>query len=50
MVENNPVVDEISTQEVEETPVVKEKIKEKKKTEKVEEVEEKKDDCCRYNS
>ena len=34
VVENNPVVDEISTQEVEETPVVKEKIKEKKKPEK----------------
>ncbi len=42
VVENNPVVEEISTQEIEETPVVKEKRKEKKKLEKVKEVEEKK--------
>ena len=42
VVEKNPVIKEISTQEVEETPFVKERINEKKKLENFEEVEEKK--------
>ncbi|MEK9531168.1 MAG: energy transducer TonB, partial [Flavobacteriaceae bacterium] len=42
VVENNPVVENISTQDVEETPAVNEKVEEQKKTDKVEEIEEKK--------